>query len=216
MAFLFDLDGTLIESKGIISKLVNETLQEFGYSPISEDEMYRYVGMPLEKMFLIKTEKKYVDEMCNRYLSKYLKEGLDMTKPYDGAIDLLRDLKDKNTGIGIITTKSENEAKYVLSYFGFSKYVDVVVGHNINRMPKPNPDPILYACSLIHAEVEKSVMIGDTHIDIQAGKSAGVYTTVGVLWGVGREEDLKYADYTVKTMEDLELTLNKIKGQLTG
>ena len=215
-AFFFDLDGTLIKSKDVISEIINETLSEFGYNPFTEEEMLSSVGMPLEKLFSLKAEEEVVPEMCKRYVEKYLNKGLDKTERYEEVVNILKDLKDEETKIGIVTTKSEEEAERVIEHFGLSPYVDVVVGHNSRWKPKPEPDPILLACSKLSIPVDKTIMIGDANVDIAAGKQAGTFATVGVLWGVGRENDLKDADYLVNTPMELKICVQKIKNQLNG
>lgn len=215
-AFFFDLDGTLIESKGIISELINETLMEFGYAPFTEEEMLASIGIPLEGLFSLKADKEIVPKMCQRYVDKYLKKGLQKTKLYDGVVELLRELKDDKTRIGIVTTKSEEEAKQVIEHFGFSPYVDIIVGHTGKRETKPKPDPILHACSRLSVTPDRTVMVGDTQVDIRAGKRAGTFATIGVLWGVGTEKDLQEADYVAHTLGELEYYVKKIKDQLSG
>ncbi|HID25424.1 MAG TPA: HAD family hydrolase, partial [Thermoplasmata archaeon] len=135
-AFFFDLDGTLIESKGIISELINETLMEFGYAPFTEDEMLASIGILLEGLFSLKADKEIVPKMCQCYVDKYLKTGLQKMKTYEGVVELLRELKDDKIKMGIVTTKSEEEAKQVTEHFGFSPYVDIIVGHSGKRKGK--------------------------------------------------------------------------------
>ncbi|HEC81065.1 MAG TPA: HAD family hydrolase [Thermoplasmatales archaeon] len=215
-AFLFDLDGTLIKSKDVISEIINETLAEFGYAPFTQEEMLASVGMPLEKLFSLKADEKVVPEMCRRYVEKYLKKGLKKTEPYEKVVNLLKELKDAKTKIGVVTTKSEEEAKKVIEHFGLTPYVDVVVGHNHRWKPKPEPDPILFACSKLSIPPDKTVMIGDANVDIEAGKHAGTFATIGVLWGIGSKNDLKDADYLVHTPMELKSCIQKIKNQLNG
>lgn len=216
-AFFFDLDGTLIESKGIISELINETLMEFGYAPFTEDEMLASIGILLEGLFSLKADKEIVPKMCQCYVDKYLKTGLQKMKTYEGVVELLRELKDDKIKMGIVTTKSEEEAKQVTEHFGFSPYVDIIVGHSGKRKTKPKPDPILHACSLLSITPDKTVMIGDTQVDIRAGKHAGVFATIGVLWGVGTEEDLQEAGLcSAHFGGELEKCIKKIKDQLIG
>jgi len=213
-AIFFDLDGTLIESKKIITRLINETLMEFGYKTFTEEEMLASVGMPLESLLSLRAGRDDVERMCKRYIEKYFEEGLKDTKPYDGIINLLKELKDEGAKIGIITTKSEEEAKRVIEHLGFSPYVDVVVGHSKERNPKPNPDPIIKACSILSIPPEKTIMIGDTDVDIKAGKFAGTFATIGVLWGIGKENDLRDADYIAQDINDLKHHLKRIKDHL--
>jgi phosphoglycolate phosphatase len=213
-AFFFDLDETLIKSKKIVTKLLNETLEEFGYEPFKEEEIKASVGMPLEALLSLRAGKDDVERMRKRYVERYLDEGVKVTKPYDGVMELLGELRDDSTRIAIITTKSEEEAERVVEHLGLSKYVDVVVGHNERWNPKPEPDSILKACSTLSVSPDRAVMVGDTDVDIKAGRLAGTFATVGVLWGVGNKNDLKDADYIAKDIEDLKTHLKMIKNQL--
>ena len=209
--FLFDLDGTLIESKEVIERILNETLIEFGYQPFSEEEILSHLGTPLKKLLRTRVRNDDVERISKRYMEKFFEEGLKEVRVFDGVLELLQELKSVGIKVGIVTTKSEEEAYQVVEYLGLSKYTDVVVAYNDDVLPKPNADPILRACSLLEAEPSKAVMVGDTHIDIAAGRSAGTYANIGVLWGIGSEEDLKDADHLAYTVDELKEHIRKLR-----
>jgi len=92
--------------------------------------------------------------------------------------------------LGVVTTKTGSYSKELLEHLGLLEYFDVVVGKENVHHPKPHPEPILKALHHIGAAPQKSFMVGDTCLDMEAARDAGVYG-VGVECGYGRPDQLR-------------------------
>lgn len=209
LAVLFDLDGTLIHSKGVIGNCINETLVQFGLPPFEKNELHDLVGVPLAKALSKRTSdtKPLIDYFRKLYISSY-KEG---TWVYNGIKSILVDLKKKEKKIGVVTLKATHVAKEVLKGLKLLEYVDAVEGDDDISQLKPSPDQINKICAKLEVSPTQAVMVGDTSMDIKAGKNAGCIT-IGVLWGAMSMDCLVEAevDYLARNPEELNEILNKI------
>ena len=209
-AVLFDLDGTLIHSKGIIGDCINRTLEKFGFNPIDRKTMRGLIGTPLPGIFEIGgvKDKQINDEMVIFYRDLYLSEYWDKTYIFDGMIDVLKKLKNKGIKICVVTLKNGDVARRVVNEIELDLYVDLVVGDGDTIRSKPSPDQIIFACNKFEVNIKESVIIGDSIVDILSGKRAGCLT-IGVLWGFSTENELLNvgADYLVKNIYELEKLL---------
>jgi pyrophosphatase PpaX len=203
---LFDLDGTLIDSRGIIGRTINSTLTQFGKEPFNQDELPKLIGIPLQKIFLLKSDS--IEQMIECYRKIYLSTYLEHTIIYDGIVNLLERLRALNKNIGIITLKRTDIAQEVIKGLDLNRFVDVVVGDEENFKGKPFPDPIFHACKELSTSPIECVMVGDTEFDILAGKRAQC-KTIGVLWGTATKETLlnANADFIAENTKELSRLL---------
>jgi HAD superfamily hydrolase (TIGR01549 family) len=200
---LFDLDGTLISSKGVIGRCINETLSHFGHRPFEDWELHDLVGIPLRKALSLRTED--YEEMVDYFRTLYQKTYLNGTSTYHGIDAILAKLKENNKKIGIVTLKHTPVAEKVLSALNLLDYIDHVEGDDDVSQLKPSPEHIIRACSKLEVKPEKTLVIGDTVMDIAAGKGANC-RTIGVLWGAMSMDDLSDAgaDYLARSTQELE------------
>ena len=110
------------------------------------------------------------------------------TKPYDGIIDLLKELQMRNVKMGIVSNKYDLAVKFLCKEF-FSPYIQVAIGENENIRKKPSPDGIWAAMQELNSKKEKTIYVGDSDIYIQTAKNAGVFS-VGITWGFQTKETL--------------------------
>lgn len=208
-AVLFDLDGTLIYSKGVIGKCINETLEHFGLEPFNKAELHKLIGVPLRKALSLKTSEvmPLMDYFRELYMAIYKEE----TWIYDGMTSILSWLKDEGKKTGIVTLKATHVAEEVLKGLNISNYVDAVEGDDDISELKPSPDQIKKICKKLEIEPEQTVVIGDTTMDIVAGKNAGC-RTIGVLWGAMSLDHLVEAgaDFLARSPEELKGLLKKL------
>jgi phosphoglycolate phosphatase-like HAD superfamily hydrolase len=209
IAILFDLDGTLIDSKRLISHALNKTLSEFGYREFTEEEISNTINTPLKEIFATRANINEVPKLREFYRNYYLKECLPKTKVIPEIPELLKELKEeKAVKIAVITTRNENMAEYILNYFDLNKYIDTIVGHLDGRSIKPNPQPIFIALDRLKIGNLRSIMVGDSPTDIEAGLNAKCYSTIAVLWGFGSRDMLKKAHFIVENVKKLRFTLH--------
>jgi len=210
MILLFDLDGTLIDSKKLISHALNHTLEKFGYRRLTEEEIINTINTPLREIFAIRAKKEEIPKMREFYRRYYLEECLPKTKVIPGIPELLKELKENKIKTAVITTRNEKMAEYILEHFNLINYVDTVVGHLDGRKIKPDPEPLFIAIDRLKGKIDNSIMIGDSPVDIEAGLHARCYSTIGVLWGFASIEMLKKAHFIVDNVADLRKILTEL------
>ena len=205
--FLFDLDGTLINSAQDIAEAVNFTLKELGKNPLPNDEIIKHVGYGARNLMkdILKTlDNNIIDRATNIFRDYYLKHSCEYTKPYPYIVELLNILKERNKKIGVITNKFEAVSKEILDKLNLSKYTDILIGADTTEERKPSPKPVLYALETLNVRPENSIIIGDSEVDIQAGKNAGINTAL-VLYGYGKTELAKQLnpDYIFSNVNEI-------------
>ncbi|MEM2900420.1 MAG: HAD-IA family hydrolase, partial [Thermoplasmata archaeon] len=135
------------------------------------------------------------------------------TKVHDGIFEILEFLKKKKVRLGIITLRSKEMAYNVTSGLGLDKYMDITIAGGEVPMNKPSGYPIVYACSKFGIMPSKSVMVGDSTVDIICGKDAGA-KSIGVLWGSDSEDELRKAgaDMIVRSPKELKELFSRFLG----
>lgn len=185
---VFDCDGTILDTYELIEHIVLETFKEVNPTyPITLDEAHSFFGPYINDTF-----KKYAkdEEELNLYIDTYAKYAESLTakyiKAYPGIKEALAELKGLGYTICVASNKISKEVHRGLKLCGLDKYVDLVIGAELMKEAKPNPDCINQIKIKYH--VKKVLMIGDTEADILTGKNASSYTC-GVTWCVSKEED---------------------------
>ena len=184
---LFDLDGTLVETSSAIVFAFNGALDENGLPERQPDEIKRMIGVPLEDMFARFSNGKDVGKLCDSYRGIFSGISARMSRPYPHVLETLELLDDYR--LAVATTKNELLVKRLCDALGLTKFFDVVVGGDMVAHTKPAPDMVLLAAERIGLRPSATMMVGDTAMDMLAGKAAGT-KTCGVTYGFGRREDL--------------------------
>lgn len=173
-AVLFDLDGTLVDSREAVVWAVNELFKRIGRPAAPADEIISLIGVglvPLLKNFVDNPEE-YVDQ----YRDLYKKGFHSRTTLYRGAKEVLELLKKNDVKVGVVTNRSKELSQVIMDYFTLSSDVDILVGQDGNSPLKPDPELILQACRALGVKPNSTIMVGDTEIDIETGKNAGSFT----------------------------------------
>lgn len=174
-AVLFDLDGTLVDSREAVVWAVNELVNEIGRPPIRAEEVIPLIGVglvPLLGRFVDKPES-YVGRYRDIYKNGFQKR----TSVYRGAKEVLRLLKEAGVRTGIATNRSRELSQVIVDYFGLGGYLDSLVGQGgDNSYLKPDPKLIFEACRVLEVDPKKTIMAGDTEIDVETGRNAGCFT----------------------------------------
>ena len=212
-AVLWDLDGTLLLSKLSIRETMNTVLAERGLPGFTKDELAGLIGHPLRAILATKTpDQAAVDAMALRYREAYNESGWVTVRAAPGLPDLLLGLRQDGIGIGIVTSKGQQETEILLADLGLAHLVDAIVGDDDARPLKPDPAPVRAALGLLGGVApDHAVMVGDTTFDVAAAKAAGV-PAVGVLWGTHDKATLLAAGATttVKDAKELARALRKL------
>jgi len=188
-AILFDLDGTLIDSNDAILYGFSYAFEKFGRRPPEPEKILALVGHPLDVMFKALGVREDVDAWVAAYKEGYRQVFKEKTRLLPQAAEAVKEATTI-ARLGVVTTKTGSYSKELLEHLGLLRYFDVVVGKEDVHYPKPHPEPILKALHHIGAAPQKSFMVGDTCLDMEAARDAGVYG-VGVECGYGEEWQLR-------------------------
>lgn len=201
---IFDLDGTLVDSRIDIANALNHTLKRLGLEPVGLKEVERRIGSGVRGLLKksLGDRPDLVEKAYPIFLDFYSSHLLDNTRPYPGIEEVLRGLKDKRKAI--VTNKLLRLTEGVLKGLGLMGYFDVVLGGDSLPERKPSPLPIQKAMEETKVHVDRTIMVGDSPLDIEAGKRAGV-ATCGAAYGYNGEGELRKAgaDYIVRDVEGL-------------
>lgn len=213
--FLFDLDGTLVSMElnfAEIRKRVDTILVEQGY-PQSLLDKERSVLETITAAVEYAQKKGLDWEVMKKKVETYLEEveleAASRAVLLEGAEDALKELKERGAKVGIITRNNRKVALQVLKKSGLPQYVNIVLAREDVDNVKPHPDHVMKALEKLGSTPAQTVVLGDHHFEIEAGKRAGCYT-VGVLTGSGTRETLKDADLILNSIKDLKDVLDSI------
>jgi len=203
--YLFDVDGTLLDSASDICGAVQEVLATTPQNAVSQEFLRLYIGRHLFDLFqdlLPGVTQERMEQMLADYRRIYLAREHASTRPYDGVAEALRALPGRKS---TATTKGTPTTRSVLEKFGLLTYFDHVQGTD-GFPAKPEPDVIFASLKVFGANPEDCLLVGDSPADMEAGRRAGV-KTCGVLWGYGRREDMArwQPDYWVEHPCELAL-----------
>lgn len=182
-AVLWDLDGTLLDSKLSIRETMNTVLAERGLPAFTRAELDALIGHPLRDILATKTaDRALVEAMTHRYRAAYNESGWVTVRVAEGLADLVAALRQRGFHMAVVTSKGQQETETLLADLGIAHLFDAVVGDDDVRPLKPDPAPIREALRLVGVDAGNAVMVGDTTFDVGAAVGAGV-PCVGVLWG---------------------------------
>ena len=202
--YLFDIDGTLLDSAEDICGAVQHVLDHNGCPGQPFDFLKSYIGLHLVELFgdlFPHYTPEQIDGMIQMYRANYLSRGHTATRVYPGVREGLAALDGRKA---TATTKGSPTTRAVLDQFGLLQYFDHVQG--TDGFPcKPAPDVIFTALAALGAKPEDCLFVGDSAADMEAGKRAGV-KTCAVRYGYGNEADLARwsPDYWVKDLRELQ------------
>lgn len=212
---LFDLDGTLIDSKRTIAMYFIRTLDQLKVShSLTEKKVADNLENSFEDInrdFDLNMNEKQFKIFVDAYRKNYLKDPLPGTKIYPWVKRTLAGLKKKNFKIALATGKQIEVAQKSLKDMKLDIYFDHIQGWEPGLKAKPEPDILKRAVKKMSGLEDNAIMIGDTHIDIQAGQALGM-PTIAALYGFGRKDTLKkYSpDYFMNSFDELPRILDAI------
>ena len=203
--FLFDLDGTLIDSIELILRSYRHTMRVHrGLEP--PDELWmKGLGTPLWVQFHHWTDDPAeMEAMVATYRAYNLAHHDELVRPYEGVVTAVRNLRTQGKTLGLVTSKTREGALRGLQVAGLGDGFEVIVGADQVTHPKPHPEPVLKALEQLRAPAADAVFIGDSRPDIECGRAAGV-KTAAALWGPFDRSHLAdlAPDYWLERPEDL-------------
>lgn len=212
---IFDLDGTLLNTLEDLKDSVNFALErnDLPYRKLSEIRAFVGNGIRLlvERAVPENTDKEKVDACFKDFCDYYKIHMEDKTAPYDGIVEMLKNVKASGFKTAIVTNKVDYAAQDLCKRM-FGENIDFVVGSTDDRPNKPAPDGVFYAVEKLGSKLENTIFVGDADTDILTAKNAGL-ESIGVLWGFRDREIIEEAgaEYIVDTVKDLEKLLKDLQ-----
>ena len=189
---LFDLDGTLLDTLEDLLDAANYTLRELGYPERTLAEMRTFVGNGAEMQLRRALGEAADDETVRRalaiYKPYYAAHCQIKTRPYPGVIGLMEELKRRGFRLAIVSNKPD-EAVKLLAAECFRGLADTAMGETAARRRKPAPDMPNDALAELGADKARAVYVGDSEVDIQTARNAGM-ACISVCWGFRDREQL--------------------------
>lgn len=209
MLVIFDLDGTLLNTIRDLSCAVNYSLRTNGYPVRSEEECLQFVGNGISKLLeraLPKGEKtpENVQKLRTDFLSYYNTHLTDFTTIYDGISVVLSSLHAQKIQLAVASNKYHAATCRLMQHFFSAISFTAVLGQRDNCPTKPNPQIVEEILRMSHATKETCLYVGDSEVDMQTAKNAGV-KVCGVTWGFRSREILAahQPDYLIDAPQEL-------------
>lgn len=211
-AYIFDIDGTLMDSRPAIHRLIRdwftshslptpsyEQIMQHIHSTDLEGVLVRFLPSDYRKPEALQSVTREVDNLYSHvYLPKYL-------ILINGAVERLTRLQNHGIRIALVTNGTRQMMKQFIRLFKLYSVIDIAISANDVKKPKPDPSGILQALDFLDMEPKYAVFVGDTTTDMRAGEAAGILS-IGVLSGIGNEEELLNAgaDSVAKSVAEMK------------
>ena len=183
--YIFDLDGTLLDTLHDLWVSCNYALRENGMPERSLDEVRRFVGNGVKKLMERAIpqglDNPKFDVTYETFRKHYLVHSLDTTKPYPGIPELLANLKLHDKHMAVVSNKFYAATQELCRHF-FGDYIDVAIGERENIRKKPAPDTVNEAIRQLGVGRENAVYIGDSDVDVMTARNSNM-PCISVLWG---------------------------------
>lgn len=210
--YIFDLDGTLISSLEDLAASCNYALRKNGLPERSVEEVRMMVGngvkLLMQRAMGIKENvpeqgKVAFEKVFQDFRNHYMLHNFDQTRPYPGIMEMLRELKERDKNIAVVSNKFCAATQEICRHF-FGDLVDVAIGESEGINKKPAPDTVNAALKVLGVSREKAVYIGDSDVDVMTARNSGM-PCISVLWGFRDQEFLAEHGATiyVKSPEQL-------------
>lgn len=189
-AVLFDLDGTLIDSIGLLLACVHHAFE--GRTPAPTDEEWiATLGTPLRAQLSAYIDSEEEIEAVTSKYRTFQREHHDLlTADYPGVRETLVELERRGHPMGVVTSKSNEMMDRGLAWLGALEMMDTRIGMNSCELHKPDPTPVRVALHELGYEPHEALFLGDSPHDIKSGNAAGVIS-VAALWGPFTREQLE-------------------------
>ena len=192
-AFIFDIDGTLLDTLPDLTAVTNTVLASYSFPQHPASEILHFVGKGgrrlIEKAVPAGTSPDVVDEAFKRWQGVHEEMGIRLTKEYDGITEALAALKEQGIKLAALSNKFDGGVQEIVPHF-FPGLFEVQHGE-CDRIPrKPDPTGLLLTMEELGVTPERTVYVGDSKGDMVVAHAAGTYA-LGVSWGYQSKEELQ-------------------------
>lgn len=190
-AVLFDLDGTLLDTRELILASMRHAVQSVLGRTLSDEVLLAKVGQPLEVQYADFAEsEEQTAQLCAVHRVHNAAVHDEMVRTFEGIPEALERLHRAGYCMGVVTSKRHELAQHGLDVTGIAPFIDFLVGPDDWPEHKPAPGCVAYGCRLAQVAPEECAYVGDSPFDMQAGRGAGCFT-VAALWGMYARERLE-------------------------
>lgn len=191
---VFDLDGTLVDSRQDLANAVNALLQERGAPPLPVEVVTGMVGegagLLVRRALIVSGLSPDSPGALERFLALYDARALDNTRAYDGIPEVVDQLANR-ARLAVLTNKPANATKEILAGLSLAPYFGDVIGGDSPHGRKPDPAALLYLAAATSAAPDEVVMVGDSRIDLETARHAGTRLCLARYgFGFGIADDL--------------------------
>ena len=193
--YIFDLDGTLLDTLADLAAAVNYALRQHGMPEHTIDDVRRFVGNGVRKLMerAIPDGEKNPDFEATfaTFREYYMHHSLDTTRPYPGIIETLEALNAQGCRLAVVSNKMMAATQELCQHF-FADTIEVAIGENeaAGIRKKPAPDTVFEALRQLGEEKDSAVYVGDSDVDLETANNSGL-PCISVLWGFRDRDFLK-------------------------
>lgn len=204
---IFDMDGTLLNTLEDLTDSVNYALNIYGFKTRTIEEVRSFVGNGVARLMELAVpdglDNPKFKECLADFREHYEKNMQNKTRPYDGILDLLKELTDKGYKLAIVSNKFDIAVKGLAAFY-FGDYVKIAIGESKTVAKKPAPDSVFKALEELGSTVENAIFVGDSEVDLKTAKNAGL-KCISVTWGFCDREVLiqKEADFIIDNPKEV-------------
>ncbi len=194
--YIFDLDGTVLDTLPDLVVLTNKALEDCGFPQHTSDEILSYVGNGaralMQQAVPQDVDAAAVDAAVARWKALYPEYGYSLTRPYSGLPELFASMKERGLRIAVLSNKFDAATKEVIGRY-YPGVFDVVHGECAAIPRKPDPTGLLRTIEELGSNPSTAAYVGDSPGDMLVAHNAGVFP-LGVSWGYRSRPDLESAD----------------------
>ncbi len=196
MNYIFDFDGTLMDTSSVILSTIKATIKEMGLPDKTEEECRSIIGIRTDEAgrYLYPDLDISNVEFAKVFRANYERLQKDaQEKPFPGVIETLKSLKKDGYRLAVASSRRLASLNDYLDKLGIKDWFDMIVGADSVTKGKPNPEPVVTILKALNWNADETLVVGDADVDIMMGNAAGC-TTCAVTYGNGSIASLKAAN----------------------
>ena len=189
---IFDMDGTLLDTLEDIKDALNRALKIYGKKERSLEDVRKFVGNGARELVKRALDGedfiREFDDILDEYVTYYKENSLIKTAPYDGIIEVLKELKNRDYKMAVVSNKPDGAVKELTEKL-FPNLMEVAIGESDDIAKKPAPDMVDEALKQMGVSKDSAIYVGDSEVDLMTATNSGL-PCISVLWGFREKEIL--------------------------
>ncbi|MBI4272968.1 HAD-IA family hydrolase [Candidatus Uhrbacteria bacterium] len=204
-ALIFDIDGTLLDTEDFIISAFRQVVQNNSLAIKSTEYFRSLIGLHLADIYQKLdpgASPKALEALCKEHVA-FQTQNIGLTKTYPHVRETLALLHSRGVPMGIFTSRRSASVVPTLTHGGIDTFFTAIIAGDHTQLGKPHPEGVQKALQVLGAHPHHAFMVGDTDLDILAGKNATT-KTIAVSWGLRGKEVYSYgADFVIDSMKDI-------------